>query len=152
MISKYGNFSSYNHYSTSRFLLGHILFQLDDPNPVERERYPTQIQKIQLSGRIGLQNTDPVHHWWAEGEPPSSKLNTKTGPPLAHIHIFRILLVFCGLLFFGVFQGVFVFLASIDIHNMRIHYPFLTFFWVLASGPPTVGPFQLSFAPPGTNL
>jgi len=36
------------------------------------------------------------------------------------------------------FYGVFVFLANIDIHDIRNHYNLLTYFWVLASGSPTV--------------
>ena len=45
MISKYRNFSSYNHYCTSRFLHGHILFHLNKPDPVEmkttsNQKYP----------------------------------------------------------------------------------------------------------------
>ena len=55
------------------------------------------------------------------------KLNVKTGPPLADITIFSNILVFTGL-FFCVFRTVFVFLASVDIHDIQIHYHFLTFF------------------------
>jgi len=59
-------------------------------------------------------------------EPPPGKLDVKTGPLLAHILIFRILWfsVRCCLRFSGYFQFI---LASIDMHNMRIHYHFLTF-------------------------
>jgi len=48
----------------------------------------------------------------------SGKLSVKTGPPVADFLIFSILLVFSRLFY----------LASIDIHNIRIHYNFLTFF------------------------
>jgi len=37
MIWKYRNFSSYNNSSISRFFHGHILFHLDNPDPVERQ-------------------------------------------------------------------------------------------------------------------
>ena len=37
--------------------------------------------------------------------------------------------------FFGVLS---FYLASMDIHDNRIHYYFLIFFWVLASGPHTL--------------
>ena len=39
---------------------------------------------------------------------------------------------------FCIFRGVFAFAANIDIHDIRIHYHFVTFFWVLASEPPLV--------------
>jgi len=40
---------------------------LDNPDPVEWKTIsdPIQIQKIQIFGRIGLQNPDPVYHWRA---------------------------------------------------------------------------------------
>jgi len=46
------------------FLHGQILFHLDNPDPDERKTIsnPIQIQKIQISGRIALQNPDPVNH------------------------------------------------------------------------------------------
>jgi len=55
------------------------------------------------------------------------KLIVKTRLSLADIMIFSIILVFTGL-FYCVFRTVFVFLASIDIHDIRIHCHFLTFF------------------------
>jgi len=47
------------------------------------------------------------------------------------------------------FSGGVAFFASKDIRNIRIHYRFLTFFWVLASGLPTVasGPTSAKFYP-----
>jgi len=30
---------------------------------LNEKQYPTQIQNFLISGRIGLQNPDPVHHW-----------------------------------------------------------------------------------------
>jgi len=63
-----------------------------------------------------------------QGDLPHEKLYVKTRPRLADILIFSILLVFCRLLFFCVFRGVFVFLASIDLHDIRIYHHFLTFF------------------------
>jgi len=60
------------------------------------------------------------------------KLNVKTGPPLADILICSILSLFSIFLRFSVF----CFLASIDFHDLRIHYHFLTFFsqcWLVPS-------------------
>jgi len=39
-------------------------YYLNTPYPVERETISKliQIKKIQISGRIGLQNPDPVYH------------------------------------------------------------------------------------------
>jgi len=45
MVSQYGNFSSYNYFPYKDFLHGHILFHLDNPDPVERETRSIQIQK-----------------------------------------------------------------------------------------------------------
>jgi len=41
-------------------------YYLNTPYPVERETISKliQIKKIQISGRIGLQNPDPVYHWY----------------------------------------------------------------------------------------
>ena len=86
---------------------------------------------------------------WQEGKGanrPPGKLNVKTGPPLLNILIFRMLyfVVFC------VFWGVFVFLSSMDDGHLRhpdMHYHFLTFFWILASGSPTV-----TSGPPSAKL
>ena len=83
----------------------------------------------------------------AGGEPPTWKAKCQNWAPLAEILVFSILLIFSRLLFSCFFWGVFVFLASIDIHDIRIHYYVLTFFSVLANGP-----CQLRFAPPGSNL
>jgi len=58
---------------------------------------------------------------------PPGKVNVDTGPPLADILIYSILLVFSRLLFFAFF-GCFRFLASIGIHDVLIHYYFLSFF------------------------
>ena len=58
-------------------------------------------------------------------------------PPLADILIVNIILVF-GKLFFAFFGVSSYVLASKDIHDIRIHHHFLTFFWMLAGGPPTV--------------
>jgi len=52
MISKYRNFSSYSYYSIARFLHGHILFHLDNPDPVERETISNPNQKNSNTGRI----------------------------------------------------------------------------------------------------
>jgi len=52
---------------------------------------------------------------------PSGKLNVKTGPLLIDILIFRIILVFSRLLFFAFFRMLLFLLASIDIHDIRIH-------------------------------
>ena len=81
---------------------------------------------------------------------PPGKLNVKTGSPLAEILMFIILLAFSWLLFFCIFRDVFVFLASLDIHDIQLHYRFLTFLWVLASDPLTVanGLPSAKFCPP----
>jgi len=55
------------------------------------------------------------------------KVNVKTGPPVADILIFSVLLVFSWLLFLACL-GCCHFLASTDIYNIQIHYHFLTFF------------------------
>jgi len=60
--------------------------------------------------------------------PPPGKLNVKTGPPLARLLIFTILLVFSSLLFFAFFRVFSFFLVSIDIHDIRINYHFITYF------------------------
>jgi len=67
--------------------------------------------------------------------------------------IFNILLLFSRL-FFCVFRGVFAFLVTVDIHDFRIHYHFLTFSRVLVSAFPTVAGRSLSakFCPSGSNL
>jgi len=44
--------------------------------------------------------------------PPRGKINAKTGPPIADILIFSILLVFSRLLFFLRFLGIFGFFYS----------------------------------------
>jgi len=71
----------------------------------------------------------------------------KSGPLLANIFIFSILLFFSRLFF--AFFSVFCFLANIDIHDLRIHYHFLTFFLVLANASPTAasGPPSVKFSP-----
>jgi len=83
-----------------------------------------------------------------------SKLNVKNGPPSVDTLIFSILLVFSRLSFFCVFRGVFVFLAGIDIHDIRIHYHFLTFFLGVGEWPPNGGQWAPSakFCPSGSNL
>ena len=57
----------------------------------------------------------------------------KLGPFLAYMLMFRVLLVLSRLCFpfFAVFS---FFLAGIEIHDMGIHYHFLTYFWVLTTG------------------
>ena len=82
------------------------------------------------------------YHWRNRGggargrSAPPGKLNVKTGPSLADILIF--------------IRGVFVFLANIGIHDIWVDYHFLAFFWVLASGPPTMtnGPPPVEFCSP----
>jgi len=71
----------------------------------------------------------------------------KPGPHLAYILIFSIHLVFSRLLFLAL-SRCFRVLASKDIY-IRIHHHFLTFFWVFASGPPTMasGPPSAKFCP-----
>jgi len=56
----------------------------------------------------------------------------------------------CVFAFFGVFS---VFLAIIDIHDIKVHYS-LTFFGMLASDSPTLtsGPPSAKLCPPGSNL
>jgi len=76
------------------------------------------------------------------GEPPPGKLNVKTGPPLADIVIFDILLFFSRL-FFCVFSGCFCFLAGIDIHDIRIHKHFIAFFLSVGYWPPYCGQWAL---------
>jgi len=66
---------------------------------------------------------------------PPGKLNVKTGPPSADIW-YLVFFWFSVRCCFLRFLGVFAFLASIDIHDIRIHYHFLTFFLVSASGSP----------------
>ena len=47
---------------------GQILFHLDnpDPNPVEKKKViQSKSKKIQISGQIGFQNPDLVHHCFA---------------------------------------------------------------------------------------
>jgi len=63
------------------------------------------------------------------GEPPllPGKLNVKSGTSLADILIFYIFCCSVRCSFFFIFQDVFDFLASIDIHGVRIHYHFLSF-------------------------
>jgi len=58
MILKYLNFPHTTIIPCQDFLHGHILFHLDNLDPVEKETKtnPIQIQKIQISGKIGLQN------------------------------------------------------------------------------------------------
>jgi len=86
----------------------------------------------------------------AGGEPSPWQAKCKNWPPLAHILIFRIILVFSRLLYFAFFRIFSFFLAGIDIRDTRIHYHFITFFWVLAGSPPTVGwgPPSAKFFPP----
>ena len=67
------------------------------------------------------------------GERPPGKINVKTGTLSPKILIF-VILVFSWLLFFCVFLGVFVFLAGLDIHNIRVHY----------HGPPSASFFPLA--------
>jgi len=56
---------------------------------------------------------------WGQGRAASpGKLNVKTGPLLADISIFNILLLFSRL-FFTPF-GVLCFLASIDLHEVQV--------------------------------
>ena len=68
-------------------------------------------------------------------ELPPWQAKYKNWAPLADILVFGTLLSLIRLLFF---LDVFVFLAGVDIHDIRIHYHFLTLFWELARGPPTV--------------
>ena len=68
---------------------------------------------------------------------PPGKLNVETGLPLADILIFSILLVFGRLLSICVFRGVFVCLASIDIHDIQVHDHVLTFFLSIGWWPPS---------------
>jgi len=75
------------------------------------------------------------------------KLDAKSAPPISIVLVY-------SRLFFCVFRGDFAFSASRDIHYIRIHYHFVTFFQSVGSCPPTVasGPLQLRFARPGSNL
>jgi len=68
----------------------------------------------------------------------------KSGSPLTLYFGFSILFVFGRSFFsiFGVFSGDYSF--SIAIH-IRIQHNFSSFFWLVASGPPTVA-FQLNFS------
>jgi len=68
-----------------------------------------------------------VTDWGARGVQPAGKLNLKPGPHLAEISVLSILLIFSRLLFLRFFR-CFRFLAGIDIHDIRIHYYFVTFF------------------------
>jgi len=83
-----------------------------------------------------------------ESEPtPPGKLDVRTGPSLPDILIFSILLPFNKLTFLR-FSGLRLFLASLDLHDIRINYHFLTFFpSVSAPHGSQWAPFQLSFAP-----
>jgi len=50
----------------SSFFYGHNLFNLNNPvpEPVEKETiFNPNPKKLPISGRIELQNSDPVHHW-----------------------------------------------------------------------------------------
>ena len=72
------------------------------------------------------------------------KLNVETVPTLAHILIFRILLVFSRLLFFSfarVFSVCFSKYRYLQHANSLSFYNFVSECWL-------VGPLQLSFAPP----
>jgi len=74
---------------------------------------------------IAQSHTKQWRNWQGvrERAAPTGKLNVKTGPPLAEIFIFIIILVFSWLLFFfSIFQGVFIFLTSLNIHDIWIHY------------------------------
>jgi len=68
-----------------------------------------------------------VTDWGSRGVPLAGKLNLKPGPHLAEISVLSILLIFSRLLFLRFFR-CFRFLAGIDIHDIRIHYYFVTFF------------------------
>jgi len=61
----------------------------------------------------------------------SGKQNVKYRPPSADILIFSILLFFQWVVVFLRFSRCFRFLASIDIHGIRIHYYFFTFFLIV---------------------
>jgi len=64
--------------------------------------------------------------------------------------IFTIFLVFSRLLFFCIFQGVIDFLASVEIHDIRIHHPFLPVFsesWLVDTLGWPAGPLQLVLPP-----
>ena len=56
---------------------------------------------------------------------PLGKLNAKSEPPQLAFVFFWFSIGCCFFAFFGVFS---FFLASIDIHDIRIHYYLLTFF------------------------
>jgi len=71
-ILNYWIFSSHSYYSTSRFLHGHILFHLDNPNPdpVERKTISnTNPKKSQYSAGLDSKTrilyTTGVHQRWA---------------------------------------------------------------------------------------
>ena len=81
---------------------------------------------------------------------PPGKLNAKTGPPLADILIFIVLLFFRWFLFFCVFWDFFVFPASSDIRDIPGSLSFLHFFsecWLVAPLQGPMSPLQLSCAP-----
>jgi len=59
---------------------------------------------------------------------PPGKLNVKTGPPLAEILIFIVLLFFSWLLFFTFFGVFSLYLASLDIHDNPGSLSFCNFF------------------------
>jgi len=72
-------------------------------------------------------------------EPPPGKINVKIEPPLGLYFAIWFSFGFQNVVVFLCFSGCFpvIWHFSIDIH-IRIHYHFLTFFWVLTSrGPPS---------------
>ena len=65
----------------------------------------------------------------AGGRDAPCKVNVKSGPPAADILVqYLVFFMFTIGCFFAIFELFFVFLASADIHDFRIHYHFLGFF------------------------
>jgi len=86
---------------------------------------------------------------------PPGKLNVKTGPPLAEIFEFIIILIFSWLLLFLHFSGCLHFFNQFKHPRHLGSLSFLNFFsesWLVAPMRWSMGPLQLRFSPPGPNL
>jgi len=92
-----------------------------------KSRYEMTARIVQPTTSTLSGVTDGGRGWTAH----PGKLNVKYRLPSADILIFSILCFFSGLLFFLRFSGYFRFLASIDIHGIRFHYYFFTFFLIV---------------------
>ena len=138
MISKYWDFSSYN-YDYISFFNGNSLWHLDNPDPVETKTISIpNAKKFLISGRIGVQYSDPVHHWLTLECPATWKKTPSTWKKFPIMNFSNIslvhnkilcILVFCNAVLFSVCSTFSYFLcAHSTLFGMKYTFYLFIFF------------------------